>query len=89
MTSTSPHLQNNDIVTKLQEEVIVVEEQKQEHPLSDDIHVTNTTNTTNTHERFIENGIPVKMLAMSNQSIPVDTPEDLDRVNKYLQDLRG
>ena len=39
--------------------------------------------------RFIENGIPVKMLAMSNQSIPVDTPEDLDRVNQYLQDLRG
>ena len=38
--------------------------------------------------RFIENGWSVKMLEMSNESIAVDNPEDIERVEEKLAKLR-
>lgn len=35
--------------------------------------------------RFLENGIPVKMLEMSDKSISVDNPEDIHEVEKILK----
>lgn len=34
--------------------------------------------------RFLEAGLKVKMIKMSNQSIPVDTPEDILKVEAFL-----
>ncbi len=36
--------------------------------------------------RFVELGIPVKMIPLSNYSIAVDTPDDIKRVEKALQE---
>jgi len=36
--------------------------------------------------RFLEHGIPVKMLEMSDKSISVDNPEDIIEVDKYLNE---
>ena len=36
--------------------------------------------------RLIENGLPVKMVELSNSSIAVDTPEDLQRVASLVND---
>ena len=35
--------------------------------------------------RFLENGISVKLIKMSNKSYPVDTLQDLIKVKKILQ----
>jgi 3-deoxy-manno-octulosonate cytidylyltransferase (CMP-KDO synthetase) len=34
--------------------------------------------------RYLENGIPLKMLVVSGAGIEIDTPEDLERANKNL-----
>ncbi|WP_421947842.1 3-deoxy-manno-octulosonate cytidylyltransferase [Phaeodactylibacter xiamenensis] len=39
--------------------------------------------------RFIELGIPVRMIPLSTTSIPVDTPEDLDKVMIELKKLEN
>ena len=33
--------------------------------------------------RFLEIGVPVKMIKMSDKSISVDIPEDLEKVKKF------
>ena len=35
--------------------------------------------------RFVENGIKVKMLKLSDQSISVDLPRDIKKVEKFLK----
>ena len=35
--------------------------------------------------RFLEIGVPVKMIKMSDKSISVDIPEDLEKVKKILK----
>ena len=37
--------------------------------------------------RYVENGYAVRMIEVDDEGLSVDTPEDLQRVEKFLNDF--